>query len=66
MHEEPLFYGQEIVRDNQQQYIDNLLKKYKKEPVTEELKEKIWNDLQHEKHLGNITIPFKVVIRRDA
>lgn len=64
-HEHP-FYGQEIVRENQQTYIQNLLKKYKNDPVNEELKKKIWDDLQMEKYYGRITIPFKVVLRRDA
>lgn len=65
-HEEHPFYGYEIIRRNEQAYIENLLKKYKKEPVNEELKQKIWDELQMEKYLGNITIPFKVVARRDS
>lgn len=64
-HEHP-FYGQEIVRYDQQEYINNLLKKYKNDPVNEELKKKIWDELQMEKYYGRITIPFKVVLRRDA
>ncbi|CCB91244.1 putative uncharacterized protein [Waddlia chondrophila 2032/99] len=60
------FYGKEIYRDREEKYIKRLLKKYRKEPATEELKEKIWNELMWEKHLGNITIPFKVVIRKDS
>jgi len=64
-HEEHPFYGHDILRDREEEYIENILKKYKKEPVTEELKKKIWDELQMEKHLGNISIPFKVVIRRD-
>lgn len=59
------FYGHVIVRPNEEEYIKNLLKKYKQEPVTQELKKKIWDELQMEKHLGNIKIPFKVVMRRD-
>ena len=65
-HEEPPFYGTDIYRDREEVYIEKLLSKYKKEPVSEELKEKIWNELMWEKHQGNIKIPFKVVIRRDA
>lgn len=65
-HTEHPFYGYEIVRRNQQEYIDKLLLKYRKEPVTTELQTKIWDELQNEKFLGNITIPFKVVMRRDA
>lgn len=59
------FYGYEIIRRNEQAYIQNLLKKYKKERVTDDLRKKIWDEMQMEKHLGKITIPFKVVTRRD-
>lgn len=65
-HDEHPFYGHDIIRRKEQEYIQNLLKKYKKERVTDELKQKIWDELQMEKHLGRITIPFKVVTRRDA
>lgn len=64
-HEHP-FYGQEIIRNDQQAYINHLLKKYKNDPVNEELKQKIWDELQMEKYKGHLTIPFKVVLRRDA
>ena len=64
MHEHP-FYGYEIIRREQKEYIQNLLKKYRGEAVTEELKKKIWNELQMEKHFGRVTIPFKIVLRRD-
>lgn len=64
-HDHP-FYGQEIVRQNQQEYINNILNKYKNEPVNEELKKKIWDELQMEKYYGRITIPFKVTLRRDS
>ena len=59
------FYGEDIIRRKEQNYIHNLLKKYKNEPVTDELKKKIWDELQNEKHLGNIKIPFKIAIRKD-
>ncbi len=59
------FYDHPIVRNQEQNYINNLLKKYKKVPATEELKQKIWDELQNEKHLGNITIPFKIALRKD-
>jgi hypothetical protein len=59
------FYGVDIVRDEQQELVRSLLKKYKKEPPSEELKKKIWDELQKEKFLGRLTIPFKVVLRRD-
>lgn len=60
------FYGIEIIRRKEQAYIQNLLKKYRHETVSEELKAKIWDELQMEKYKGTITIPFKVVMRRDA
>lgn len=60
------FYGKEILRDNEQTYIKGILMKYKNYPVNEELKQKIWEDLQMEKYLGKITIPFKVVTRGDS
>lgn len=59
------FYGYTIVRSSQKELIESILRKYKKEPATEELKKKIWDELQSEKHLGRVTIPFKVVLRRD-
>lgn len=59
------FYGQPIVRNQQQEYIKELLKKYKNEPVTDELKQKVWDELQKEKYLGNIVIPFKIAVRKD-
>lgn len=59
------FYGYSIVRNEQQELIQTLLKKYSKEPPSEELKKKIWDELQKEKFLGHLTIPFKVVLRRD-
>lgn len=60
------FYGYEIIRRQQQEKVENILKKHKKEEVTEELKKRIWDDLQEAKNSGEITIPFKVVMRRDA
>lgn len=68
MHDddEPPFYGFDIIRNKEQAYINNLLKKYRHLPVNEELKAKIWDELQMEKYKGNVTIPFKVVMRRDT
>lgn len=59
------FYDKHIHADREQEYIRNLMQKYRHEPVSEELKKKIWDELQQEKYLGNISIPFKVVTRRD-
>lgn len=60
------FYGYEIVRRKEQEYIETLLAKYKHDPVNDALKQKIWDELQMEKYHGRITIPFKVVMRSDA
>lgn len=59
------FYGKEVLADHEQELIKKMLLKYKNESVNEELKKKIWDDLQQAKYLGIITIPFKVSIRRD-
>jgi hypothetical protein len=60
------FYDVDIYRRQEQDYIKKLLSKYKNEPVNDELKKKVWEELQREKYLGNVKIPFKVVIRKDA
>jgi hypothetical protein len=65
-HEDHPFYGKHVLRDREQDYIRTLLKKYHHEPVSEELKQKVWDELMMEKYLGNITIPFRVVVRRDT
>lgn len=65
-HKEHPFYGYEIVRQNQKSYIEELLKKYRGEKVDDALKQKIWDELQMEKHRGNITIPFKIAFRKDT
>ncbi|MEI8366213.1 MAG: hypothetical protein WCF65_07320 [Parachlamydiaceae bacterium] len=59
------FYGRVIIRRQEEEYIKNLMKKYQHEPVSDELKKKVWDELQMEKHLGKITIPFKLGVRRD-
>lgn len=63
-HEHP-FYGYEIIRRKEQEYIKKLLSKYQHEKVSDELKKKVWDELQMEKHFGRITIPFKLGVRRD-
>ena len=60
------FYGKDILVTREKTYINNLLKKYKGFPVNDELRKKIWDELQMEKHLGNITIPFKIATRKDS
>lgn len=64
--EEHPFYGHVIYRGREEDYIESILKKYKHEPATEELKKKIWDELQMEKYYGRVKIPFKVVLRRDS
>lgn len=59
------FYGKPIYEKREAEIIKNLLKKYKGKKVTDELKEQIWDELQREKFLGNINIPFKIVTRKD-
>lgn len=63
--EEAPFYGVSILRQKEQEYIKNLLRKYRYEEVNDELKSKIWNELQMEKYHGRITIPFKLVMKKD-
>lgn len=63
-HDHP-FYGYDIIRCKEQAYIQALLSKYQHESVSDDLKKKVWDDLQQEKHLGRITIPFKLAVRRD-
>ena len=59
------FYGKHVCRESEQEYIAKILEKYKEDPVNEELKKKIWDDLMMEKHAGRVTIPFQLVTRRD-
>lgn len=54
-----------VLRHQEQEYINKLLKRFKDQPPTPELKKKIWEELMMEKHLGRITIPFKVFLRKD-
>lgn len=62
MHDAPPFYGKKVNRKKEQALINEILAKYKDEEVTDELHKKIYDELHWEKHLGNITIPFKVRI----
>jgi hypothetical protein len=59
------FYDAPIYKDREKDFINNLLKKYRNEPATDALKQKIWDELSLEKSKGNIKIPFKVVLRKD-
>lgn len=63
-HNHP-FYGVEILRARQQEYVQKILKKYRKKPADEALYKEIYDELQREKALGNLTMPFKVALRKD-
>lgn len=63
-HDKP-FYGIEIIRRKEQAYIKELLKKYQNQPVSDELKKQVWDELQMGKYEGRITIPFKLAVRKD-
>ncbi|MFI0435273.1 MAG: hypothetical protein ACH350_06040 [Parachlamydiaceae bacterium] len=65
MEKEHPFYGTQIIPRQEKEYIESLLRKYDKALATDDLKAKIWDELQMEKHKGNITIPFKIVTRID-
>jgi hypothetical protein len=64
VHDHP-FYGQDILVDREQIYIQSLLKKYRGRPVNDDLRKEIWDELQMEKHNGRVTVPFKIATRRD-
>lgn len=64
--EEHPFYGHHIIRRTEKEKVEALLAKFKGEKPSEELQKKIWDELQRAKHAGEITMPFKVVMRRDA
>lgn len=59
------FYGKDIYADREEEYIKKLLEKYRGEPVNDDLRKKIWDELQMEKYFGRVTIPFKIATRRD-
>lgn len=60
------FYGRDVIRGDEQEYIRSIVKKYANEPVNDDLKKKVWEELMEEKSQGRITIPFKLALRRDA
>ena len=47
------FYGYEILREREQIKIQKILNQFKEEPVTEELKKRIWDALQQAKQKGD-------------
>lgn len=60
------FYDKEVLRDQEQAFIRRLLQKYRNEKVNQDLKKQVYDDLSREKSLGNITIPFRVILKRDS
>lgn len=63
--EEHPFYGTDIIRREEKEIIQEILKKYKGQEVNDDLKKRIWDELQLAKHHGIITIPFKIAVRKD-
>lgn len=64
-HAHKFFYDEPIFRDQEQAFVKNLLKKYSKEKASEELRQKIYEELSLEKAKGTLKMPFKVVLRKD-
>lgn len=64
-HDRP-FYGKQIIRREERERIDALVGKYRGEPVSDLLRQKIYNELMWQKHLGHISIPFQVVLNRGS
>jgi len=58
------FYGQPVVREEEEEKVRQLLKEFKGEKADEALKEKIWQKLQKAKTEGFLSIPFKVALRK--
>jgi len=54
-----------IDRGGQQEFLNRLLIKYKGQVANAALKAKISDELALEKHLGRLTIPYKIVLRLD-
>lgn len=59
------FYGKEIDPETEQKVIEKILSKYRHMAVSEELKKTIYGELASAKQRGDITIPFKVVLRKE-
>ena len=54
-----------LFMSEEKEKVEEILKPYQGLAATEELKKKIWDVLQKAKYEGRITIPFKVVSRKD-
>jgi hypothetical protein len=64
-HHRP-FYGKQIIRREERERIERLVAKYRDEPASDLLCQKIYDELMWQKHLGEITIPFQVVLNRGS
>lgn len=64
-HENHPFYGFEILKERQHAHIESVLAKYKGRNPDDSLKKEIYEELQALKSEGVVTIPFKVVLRKD-
>lgn len=58
------FYGKAIDPETEKKKIESILSKYRYETASEELKKTIHKELIHAKTKGEISIPFKVVLRK--
>lgn len=65
MSSDHLFYEKVINRKGQQEFIEQILAKYRHYPADEKLKELIWNDLMAAQHRGELTIPVSVSLCHD-
>lgn len=65
MHDHPPFYGKVIIPRQEQAYLQSLLSSFKGRKADESLQKEIFDALQKAKHEGFLTIPFKVVLRKD-
>jgi hypothetical protein len=61
----PFFYDKAIIARSEQEYINKILDKHRHEPADEKLMKTLWDELQEEKRLGHISIPFKMALRKD-
>jgi hypothetical protein len=59
------FYGKAISREQQEAYIQAILDEFGAVEASEELREKVYYRLMQEQHLGNVVIPFKVLLVKD-
>ncbi len=65
MTSEHHFYGSVISRHQQEELIESIVRKYRGLPATEELRQKVYDDLMLMKHEKKVTIPFKVLLKLD-